>query len=144
QGETLRVIENAARWLGTSLSAATTPTPAQSGIKAKNSSPGRLALPGENLTIEGHAAFIFLPPESKRANPQPWIFYAPTLPPYPDEAERWMHERFLAAGVAVAGIDVGEGYGSPASQKLFDALYRELTEKRQFAAKPCLFGRSRG
>jgi len=142
QGETLRVIENAGRWLGTSLSAAT--TPAQSGNKTKNSSPGRLVLPGENLTIEGHAAFIFLPHESKRANPQPWIFYAPTLPPYPDEAERWMHEQFLAAGVAVAGIDVGEAYGSPASQKLFDALYRELTEKRQFAVKPCLFGRSRG
>ena len=55
-----------------------------------------------------------------------------------------MHEQFLAAGVAVAGVDVGEGYGSPKSHLIFDALYRELTERRGFAKKPCLFGRSRG
>ena len=111
--------------------------------KAKASgAPPKLVLPGENFTVEGRPAFMFLPP--KVAKPQPWIFYAPTLPPYPDEAERWMHEQFLAAGIAVAGIDVGEAYGSPKSHRYFDALYRELTEKRGFAAKPCLFGRSRG
>jgi alpha-beta hydrolase superfamily lysophospholipase len=85
---------------------------------------------------------VFLP--STLTRPQPWIFYAPTLSAYPDEAERWMHEQFLAAGIAVAGVDVGEAYGSPKSHRLFDALHRELTEKRGFAAKPCLFGRSRG
>ena len=51
---------------------------------------------------------------------------------------------FTAAGIAVAGVDVGEAYGSPKSHAAFDALYRELTEKRGFGAKPCLFGRSRG
>jgi alpha-beta hydrolase superfamily lysophospholipase len=111
--------------------------------KAKASgAPGKLVLPGENFTLEGRPAFVFLPAKVTKA--QPWIFYAPTLPPYPDEAERWMHEQFLAAGVAVAGIDVGEAYGSPKSHRFFDALYRELTEKRGFAEKPCLFGRSRG
>jgi pimeloyl-ACP methyl ester carboxylesterase len=55
-----------------------------------------------------------------------------------------MHEQFLAAGVAVAGIDVGEAYGSPHGQRLITALYTELTEKREFAARPCLLGRSRG
>src|SRR4051812_40156771 len=117
--------------------ASTTPQKAKSA-----GAPGKLLLPGENFTVEGRPAFVFLP--AKITKPQPWIFYAPTLPPYPDEAERWMHEQFLAAGVAVAGLDVGEAYGSPASHRLFDALYRELIEKRKFAAKPCLFGRSRG
>jgi len=119
--------------------------PAASTVPQKARSagaPGKLVLPGENFTVEGRPAFVFLP--SKVTKPQPWIFYAPTLPPYPDEAERWMHEQFLAAGIAVAGIDVGEAYGSPKSQRLFDALYQEVTEKRGFAAKPCLFGRSRG
>ena len=55
-----------------------------------------------------------------------------------------MHEQFLAAGVAVAGIDVGEAYGSPRGRELFSALYQELTKKRGFASKPCLLGRSRG
>ncbi len=105
----------------------------------------RLDLPGaESFTVAERPAFLYLPPPEKRSQPQPWIFYAPTLPGLPDRAERWMHEQFLAAGVAVAGVDVGEAYGSPKSHPVFDALYRELTEKRQFAPKPCLFGRSRG
>lgn len=104
----------------------------------------RIALPGESLTILDRPAFIFMPEASKRTSPQPWIFYGPTLPQYPDEVERWMHEKFLAAGIAVAGIDVGEAYGSPKSLPAFDALYDELTKRRGFALKPCLFGRSRG
>jgi pimeloyl-ACP methyl ester carboxylesterase len=55
-----------------------------------------------------------------------------------------MHEQFTAAGVAVVGIDVGEAYGSPEGSRLFTQLYRELTEKRGFASRPCLLGRSRG
>jgi alpha-beta hydrolase superfamily lysophospholipase len=104
----------------------------------------RIELPGESLTIVDRPAFLFLPEASKRTSPQPWIFYGPTLPQYPDEAERWMHERFLEAGIAIAGIDVGEAYGSPASHQAFNALYDELTQRRGFSTKPCLFGRSRG
>ncbi len=103
-----------------------------------------LNLPGETLEVAGRPAFILLPPEELRQSPQPWILYGPTLPAYPDHHERWMHEQFLAAGVAVAGIDAGEAYGSPRGQALMTALYEELTTHRQFAAKPCLLGRSRG
>jgi len=104
----------------------------------------KLILPGESFFVADKPAFILHPPKSKRSKPQPWILYAPTLPPTPDQHEKWMHEQFLAAGVAVAGIDVGESYGSPRGQKLYSALYRTLTEKRRFARKPCLLGRSRG
>jgi dipeptidyl aminopeptidase/acylaminoacyl peptidase len=104
----------------------------------------KLILPGEAFLIEGRPAFVLLPPEKERRKPQPWILYAPTLPGYPDDHEKWMHEQFLAAGVAVAGIDIGESYGSPPGRKLFAALYDELTKNRGFAGKPCLLGRSRG
>lgn len=103
-----------------------------------------LILPGEAFLVENRPAFILWPAESLRKTPQPWVCYAPTLAGYPDEHEKWMHEKFLAAGVAVAGIDVGEGYGSPAAGKLFDAFYAEMTKNRGLAAKPCLLGRSRG
>jgi dipeptidyl aminopeptidase/acylaminoacyl peptidase len=106
--------------------------------------PERLKLPGETLEVAGRPAFLLLPDESQRVAPQPWVFYAPTLPAYPDEHERWMHEQFLAAGVAVAGIDVGESYGSPAGREIFDAFYSELTSARGFSVKPCLLARSRG
>jgi alpha-beta hydrolase superfamily lysophospholipase len=104
----------------------------------------QLILPGESFLVSGRPAFILQPPEEKRTKPQPWIMYAPTLAGYPDSHEKWMHEQFVNAGVAVAGIDIGEAYGSPAGRKLFSALYDELTENRGFATKACVLGRSRG
>jgi dipeptidyl aminopeptidase/acylaminoacyl peptidase len=103
-----------------------------------------LTLPGESFRVAGRPAFLLLPPEGKRSTPQPWVLYAPTLPGLPDRHEQWMHERFLEAGIAVAGIDVGEAYGSPKGRELFTALYQELTGRRGFAPRPCLLGRSRG
>ena len=120
------------------------PLIASNAVRADDPPIKELILPGEAFLVEGRPAFIFLPPKDKRSKPQPWIMYGPTLPGYPDSHEKWMHEQFLAAGVAVAGIDVGEGYGSPDSQATFSALYLEMTEKRGYAQKPCLLGRSRG
>ena len=138
-----RWAEKVAPWLEHQLAVG---SPAVPSAKPKSSgAPPKLVLSNtELITVDGRPAFMFLPPETKRANPQPWIFYAPALPGYPDEAERWMHEQFLNAGIAVAGVDVGEAYGSPQSHEVFDSLYRELIGKRAFAKRPCLFGRSRG
>ena len=101
-----------------------------------------LILPGESFQVGGKMAFILWP--ETRSTPQAWVLYAPTLPGLPDVHEKWMHEQFLAAGVAVAGVDVGESYGSPKGNEGLSALYRELTESRGFAPRPCLLGRSRG
>ena len=103
-----------------------------------------LILPGESFLVDQRPAFIMWPEESKRQTPQPWVMYSPTLPRYPDQNEKWIHEQFLNAGVAVAGIDIGEAYGSPEGQKYFSSLYKELTENRGFAQRTCLLGRSRG
>jgi pimeloyl-ACP methyl ester carboxylesterase len=104
-----------------------------------------LPLPGEVFTVNGRPAFIVpptvLPTDGK---PTPWVWYAPTLENLPAREEAWMFERFARAGVAVAGIDVGESYGSPDGRALFSAFYTELTTKRGFAPKMVLLGRSRG
>ena len=55
-----------------------------------------------------------------------------------------MFERFLARGIAIAGIDVGESYGSPEGRKAFSELYQYLTTDENFARKPSLLARSRG
>jgi fermentation-respiration switch protein FrsA (DUF1100 family) len=104
----------------------------------------QLPLPGEAFLVENRVAFVILPPESARKKPQPWVWYAPTLNGLPGAAERWMFERFTQAGIAIAGIDVGESYGSPGGRALFSALYAELTGSRGFSQKPVLLGRSRG
>jgi pimeloyl-ACP methyl ester carboxylesterase len=103
-----------------------------------------LPMPGEVFRVEGRTAFVIPPPEKLTGQATPWVWYAPTLPNLPGPEERWMFERFAKAGIAIAGIDVGESFGSPDGRKLFTALYRELTGKRGFSAKPVLLGRSRG
>jgi arylsulfatase A-like enzyme len=110
----------------------------------KKPASGQVLINGEKFQLGGKDAFIMLPSKEKRASPQAWIFYGPTLPRSPDVHEEWMHRRFIDAGIAVAGIDVGEMYGSPLAIKHFDALYEELVERRGFAKKALCLGRSRG
>jgi pimeloyl-ACP methyl ester carboxylesterase len=103
----------------------------------------QLPLPGEAFLVENRVAFVILPPESVRKKPQPWVWYAPTLNGLPSGAEQCMFERFTQAGIAIAGIDVGESYGSPEGRALFSALHAELTSSRGFSTRPVLLGRSR-
>ena len=103
-----------------------------------------LPLPGEVFTVSEHTAFIIPGKIGPAAKSKPWVWYAPTLPNLPGNEERWMFEQFIAAGIAIVGIDVGESYGSPAGRKLFTALYDEMTGRRGYSSKPVLMGRSRG
>lgn len=104
-----------------------------------------LPLPGEVFVLEERTAFLILPEADAPANkPIPWVWYAPTLPGLPGKAETWMFERFTKAGIAIAGIDVGESFGSPDGRALYTALYEELTTNRGFSPKPVMLGRSRG
>jgi hypothetical protein len=101
-----------------------------------------LPLPGESFRLNGNDAFVILPADAK-AN-TPWVWYAPTLPGLPSKAEVWMFERFSRAGIAVAGIDVGESYGSPRGRETYTAFYNYLVTARQFSKQPVLLARSRG
>jgi predicted esterase len=102
----------------------------------------RLPLPGEAFQFDGHDAFVILPPDAGKDTP--WVWYAPTLPGLPGKEEAWMFERFSTAGVAIAGIDVGESFGSPDGRATYSAFYRHLIEKRGLSRKTCLLARSRG
>ena len=103
-----------------------------------------LPLSGEVFLVEGRTAFVILPEAKPASRPIPWVWYAPTLPNLPDDAEKWMFERFTRAGIAIAGIDVGESYGSPGGRALYTTFYEALTTNRGFAPKPVMLARSRG
>jgi hypothetical protein len=103
-----------------------------------------LFLPGQVFQVDGHTAFVILPPARTTNHLVPWVWYAPTLPGLPGNDEQWMFERFTLAGIAIAGIDVGESYGSPAGRALYSAFHEELIWRRGFAPKAVLLGRSRG
>ena len=103
-----------------------------------------LPVPGDVFWVEGRPEFLILPESRTRDDITPWVWYAPTMDGLPGLEERWMFEHFLKAGIAIAGIDVGNSHGSPDGRKLYTSLYRVLTETRGMAAKPVLLGRSRG
>ena len=111
---------------------------AQDAKKAK-----KLPLPGTQFQVAGSNAFL-ISPEKETFKPKPWVWYAPTLLPYPGPEEKWMIEKFLSAGISIAGIDVGESYGSPKGRATFSEFYLEMTKNRNFSPKPALLGRSRG
>jgi lysophospholipase L1-like esterase len=98
----------------------------------------------ENFRVEGHDAFVIVPAQSSTDRPMPWVWYAPTLQGQPDVAMNWMFDRFGEAGIAVAGIDVGESYGSPTGRAIYQRFYEELVDTRKFSKKPVLVPRSRG
>jgi hypothetical protein len=102
-----------------------------------------LPLDGEVFVVSGRTAFLIPAKTDRHVPAKPWVWYAPTLPNLPGPEERWMFEKFRAAGVAIAGIDAGESYGSPAGNRVFDTLYAAMTA-RGYSAKPVLLGRSRG
>jgi hypothetical protein len=97
-----------------------------------------------NLTIEGCPGFIILP---SKATPKPtqWIWTSPTLlPKFPDIYCAWMFTAFLNRGIAIAGVDVGESYGSPAGVRLYGSFYDYVCRKFGLSPRPCLLPRSRG
>jgi pimeloyl-ACP methyl ester carboxylesterase len=104
----------------------------------------RLPLKGEVFLIQEHTAFLILPDKPKAGKPIPWVWYAPTLRGLPADSEKWMFERFLKAGIAIAGVDVGESYGSPKGRAVYSALHEHLVKKRGLDKQACLLARSRG
>lgn len=103
-----------------------------------------LPIEGEVFSVEGRTAFLILPPKREVEPPVPWVWYAPTLPGLPGKHEAWMFQRFLDHGIAIAGVDVGESFGSPKGRAIYSALYEELVQKRGLARRACLLARSRG
>jgi pimeloyl-ACP methyl ester carboxylesterase len=115
-----------------------------SALQAADAPQKSLPLPGEIFLVEGRTAFVILPQAKPTEGPIPWVWYAPTLPGLPSDAEKWMFECFIQAGIAITGIDVGESYGSPDGRALYSAFYGQLTKNRGFAPRAVMLGRSRG
>ncbi|MBN1352300.1 prolyl oligopeptidase family serine peptidase [candidate division KSB1 bacterium] len=104
-------------------------------------------LPGKKETIEvqEHPAFLWTPLSETTANDVPWVWYAPVIwQKRPDDSMNWTFKKFLDAGIAVAGIDIGESHGSPQGRRIYSAFYRDLVQQRDFSPKACLLPRSRG
>jgi pimeloyl-ACP methyl ester carboxylesterase len=132
-------------WLAVLVFISATILPSAVSGAALQDAPGKeLPLPGHVFLVDGHTAFLIPARVNSAATSRPWVWYAPTLPGLPGREEQWMFDQFLDAGIAIAGVDVGESYGSPAGRALFTTFHAEMTTVRGYSAKPVLLGRSRG
>jgi predicted esterase len=96
----------------------------------------------EIFEVESHKAVLYAAPTP--AEGKPWVWYAPTLNGGVSLAGRKMYfDAFMKAGISLAGFDLGEVRGSPASSAKFTLFYDAMV-KRGFSAKPILLGQSRG
>ena len=103
-----------------------------------------LPVTGQVFQVADRIAFVIPARNAGGLQPKPWVWYAPTLPGLPGPEERWMFDKFGEAGIAAAGIDAGESYGSPAGCALYSAFYDEMTGRRGYSPRPVMLGRSRG
>jgi len=91
--------------------------------------------------IDGHKAFVYFAPAP--AEGKPWLWYAPTLNGVSIVQRKLYFESLMNAGISIAGFDLGEVRGSPASTAKFSLFYEEMVN-RGWSPKPILLGQSRG
>jgi acetyl esterase/lipase len=96
------------------------------------------------LEVTGRPAFLIQPQGERPSTPVPWVWYAPTIGGQPRPAHAWMFRQFLAKGISIAGIDVGESMGNPKGRAAYSAFHKLLTEKHGFAKRASLMPQSRG
>jgi pimeloyl-ACP methyl ester carboxylesterase len=105
--------------------------------------PAQEVLPrkAETFDVGGKPALLYRAPKPARS--MPWLWYAPTIKGISLVGRKVYFERFMKAGISIAGYDFGEVRGSPASTEKFSEFYAAMV-KRGFSSKPILLGQSRG
>lgn len=98
-------------------------------------------VPAETFEVAGRNAYVCAAPTP--AEGKPWLWYAPTLRSLSFGERKMYFETFLKAGISIAGFDLGEVRGSPASTAKFSLFYDAMV-KRGYSPKPILLGQSRG
>jgi len=93
-------------------------------------------------------AFIYHP-TGVAAPGRPWVMYAPTLAPdaggTPDIelAVGGYFQQWRAAGIACAGVDIGDNYGAPPGRLIYTDLYNAMVAAG-YSTTPAMLARSRG
>jgi predicted esterase len=95
----------------------------------------------DTFEVQGHKALLYAAP--KPAAGKPWVWYAPTIKGISLVGRKAYYEGFLRAGISIAGFDLGEVRGSPASTAKFTLFYDEMV-RRGWSSRPILLGQSRG
>ncbi|MFO0965472.1 MAG: prolyl oligopeptidase family serine peptidase [Gemmataceae bacterium] len=99
---------------------------------------------GATIDIGTHKGFILEPAKPAAEGARPWVWYAPTIGGYPNRSNEWVLRKLLERGFYVAGVDVGESYGSPAGRKVFSEFHQHVVRAYKLESKARLLAQSRG
>lgn len=98
-----------------------------------------------DFTIADARGFVIVPPVLKQGKSHPWLWYAPTfIGGLPGERHAQYFKPLLDAGFFIAGVEVGESYGSPKGTETYHAFYKYVVETFQLSPKAALLPQSRG
>ncbi|MDB5387285.1 MAG: Alpha/beta hydrolase family protein [Planctomycetaceae bacterium] len=97
------------------------------------------------FTLSGHQGFVIRPAKPAADGTKPWAWYAPTfINGYPNQSNEWLFKQLLDAGWTIAGMEVGESFGSPAGRKIYSEFYAHVVQEYGLNPKACLVPQSRG
>jgi pimeloyl-ACP methyl ester carboxylesterase len=104
-----------------------------------------------DIKIGEAKGFLFKPTAGSVHSDLPWVWYAPTLlggltpkGVYPNASTHWLFTKLLARGIWIAGVDVGESYGSPAGRSVYTHFYKTVSSQYHLSKEPCFLAQSRG
>lgn len=98
-----------------------------------------------DFTVAGAPGFVVVPPELKYASNHPWLWYAPTfIGRLPNDRHADYFKPLLEAGFFIAGVEVGESFGSPKGTAIYQAFYKHVVETYNLSPTPVLLPQSRG
>ena len=95
----------------------------------------------EVFEVGGQRGMVYVAPQP--AEGKPWVWFAPTIKGISLALRKVYFEGFLREGISIAGFDLGEVRGAPASTAKFTAFYDEMV-RRGWSSRPILLGQSRG
>jgi pimeloyl-ACP methyl ester carboxylesterase len=104
---------------------------------------GKLSCTVDVFEVSGCPAFLIRPKDVPTDSSTPWVWYAPIIK-NPSANPAWMLQQWLAKGIGMAGIDVGESMGNPRGCQFFSAFWERLTTRYNMSPKACLLAQSRG
>jgi len=99
-----------------------------------------------DFTVAGAPGFVVVPPALKNeSGNHPWLWYAPTfIGALPGNRHAEYFKPLLDAGFFIAGVEVGESFGSPKGTATYQAFYEYVVETFQLSPKAALLPQSRG
>jgi pimeloyl-ACP methyl ester carboxylesterase len=98
-----------------------------------------------DFTVAGARGFVIIPPTGELGGYHPWLWYAPTfVGGLPGDRHTQYFKPLLDAGFFIAGVEVGESFGSPKGTATYQVFYQYVVETFQLSPKATLLPQSRG